>query len=100
MDPQQISADLAALHPNRPELRVCHETIYQSLFVQGRGRLRADLHNQLRTGRAVRRPRGTLGRGQAVKIPNPIAISERPAEACDSCLTRLAAERRGCRDPC
>ena len=81
--PQQISADLAALHPNRAELRVCHETIYQSLFVQGRGHLRADLHKQLRTGRAVRRPRGTLSRGQAVTIPNPISISERPAEATD-----------------
>ena len=81
--PQQISADLAALHPNRRELQVSHETIYQSLFVQGRGHLRADLHKQLRTGRAVRRPRGTLSRGQAVKIPNPISISERPAEASD-----------------
>jgi transposase, IS30 family len=81
--PQQISADLAALHPNRPEMRVCHETIYQSLFVQGRGHLRADLHKQLRTGRAVRKPRGTLGQGQAATIPNPISISERPAEAAD-----------------
>jgi len=81
--PQQISADLAALHPDRSELRVSHETIYQSLFVQGRGNLRADLHKQLRTGRAVRRPRGTLSRGQASTIPSPISISERPAEAAD-----------------
>ena len=84
--PQQISADLAALHPDRAEMRVSHETIYQSLFVQGRGHLRADLHKQLRTGRAVRRPRGTLGRGQTVKIPNPISISERPAEAADRAI--------------
>ena len=58
-------------------------TIYQSLLVQGRGHLRADLHKQLRTGRAVRRPRRSLGQGQASKIPNPISISERPAEAAD-----------------
>ena len=81
--PQQISAELVALHPDRPEMRVSHETIYQSLFVQGRGHLRADLHKQLRTGRAVRRPRRSLGQGQASKIPNPISISERPAEAAD-----------------
>ena len=84
--PQQNSADLAALHPNRPELHVSHETIYQSLFVQGHGHLRADLHKQLRTGRAVRRPRGTLSRGQAVKILNLISISERPAEAADRAI--------------
>jgi len=84
--PQQISADLKALHPNRSELRVSHETIYQALFIQGRGHLRADLHKQLRTGRAVRRPRGTLARGQASAIPNPISISERPAEAADRAI--------------
>ena len=81
--PQQISADLKVLHPNRPELHVSHETIYQALFVQGRGHLRADLHKQLRTGRAVRRPRGALSRGQATKILNLISISERPAEVTD-----------------
>ena len=87
--PQQISAELVALHPDRPEMRVSHETIYQSLFVQGRGHLRADLHKQLRTGRAVRRPRRSLGQGQASKIPNPISISERPAEAADRAVPGL-----------
>ena len=60
-----------------------HETIYQALFVQGRGHLRADLHKQLRTGRAVRRPRKESGPKRASKIPNMVMISERPAEAAD-----------------
>jgi len=56
----------AGLHPDRPEMQVSHETIYQALFVQSRGQLRADLHRQLRTGRAVRRPRG---RSRPPRVP-------------------------------
>ena len=80
--PEQISLHLAETFPERTEMRVCPETIYQALYVQGRGHLRADLHRHLRTGRAVRRPRGssTTKRG---KIPNMILISERPAEVAD-----------------
>jgi transposase, IS30 family len=80
--PEQISLHLAQEFPDRQEMRVCPETIYQALYVQGRGHLRADLHRHLRTGRAVRRPRGsaTTKRG---KIPNMILISERPAEVAD-----------------
>ena len=61
---------------------VSHETIYQALYVQGRGHLRADLHKQLRTGRAVRRPRGSATAGKAT-LTNVVSISERPAEADD-----------------
>ena len=60
-----------------------HETIYQSLFVQGRGALRAELVRCLRTGRAKRRPRR---RGQVAtrgRIPGMVLISERPAEVED-----------------
>ena len=53
--PQQISGWLAECYPNDPEMRVSHETIYQSLFVQSRGALRKELHACLRTGRAMRR---------------------------------------------
>ena len=42
--PEQISAWLAEQYPNDPEMRVSHETIYQSLFVQSRGALRKELH--------------------------------------------------------
>jgi IS30 family transposase len=67
--------------PDDPMMWVSHETIYQSLFVQGRGELRRELHRCLRTGRAQRRPRNRLEtRG---RIPNMVNISERPAEVED-----------------
>ena len=80
--PEQISLHLAEAFPERAEMRVCPETIYQALYVQGRGHLRADLHRHLRTGRAVRRPRGSSVTKRG-KIPNMILISERPAEVAD-----------------
>ncbi len=82
--PEQISAWLARAYPNDPEMRVSHETIYQSLFVQGRGALRRELHSCLRSGRAMRRAKaytkGRVGQGQ---IKNMVMISERPAEVKD-----------------
>jgi transposase, IS30 family len=60
---------------------VSHETIYKSLYVQGRGELRRELARCLRTGRAARRPQGRVERrGQ---IPGMVMISQRPAEAAD-----------------
>ena len=56
--PQQISDDLKQTFADREEMQVSHETIYQSLFVQGRGHLKADLHKHLRTGRVARKSRG------------------------------------------
>jgi IS30 family transposase len=80
--PQQISEHLAGTYPEDPELRVSHETIYQAIYVQGRGGLRKELHKCLRTGRSQRKPRaraaGTVGR-----IPDMINISQRPAEVAD-----------------
>jgi IS30 family transposase len=65
-------------------MRVSHETIYQSLFVQGRGALRKELHTCLRSGRAMRRAKaytkGGVGQGQ---LRNMVMISERPAEVAD-----------------
>jgi IS30 family transposase len=82
--PQQISGWLAERYPNDPEMRVSHETIYQSLFVQSRGALRKELHACLRTGRAMRRAKaytkGGVGQG---RIRNMVMISERPAEVAD-----------------
>ncbi len=81
--PEQISDHLARTFPNRGEMHVCPETIYQALYVQGRGHLRADLHQHLRTGRAVRRPRRSTTKGPSGKIPDMILISQRPAEVAD-----------------
>ena len=79
--PQEIAARLRLDHADDPEMRVSHETIYQSLFVQGRGELRRQLARCLRSGRTARKPRGTPdGRG---RIPGMVMLSERPAEADD-----------------
>ena len=54
--PQQISARLTGDYPDDPEMRVSHETIYRSLFVQARGALRKELTACLRSGRTRRSP--------------------------------------------
>ena len=79
--PQQISRRLRIAFPGDPMMRVSHETIYQALYVQGRGGLRRELARCLRTGRARRRPRGRDGR--SVRIKDMVMISDRPAEADD-----------------
>jgi IS30 family transposase len=81
--PQQIADWLPQAFPDDREMRVSHETIYMSLFVQGRGALRHELSRCLRQGQALRRPRGPRqadGRGQ---IKDMVMISERPAEVAD-----------------
>jgi IS30 family transposase len=65
--------------------RVSHETIYQSLYVQARGHLRADLHRALSTGRAQRRSRTTTRRGVS-PFTGALTISERPAEVNDRAI--------------
>jgi IS30 family transposase len=82
--PEQITGWLKVEFPDDPELRVSHETIYLSLFVQSKGLLRKELSKELRSGRGVRRA-GRIsvhGHGQG-KIVDALHISERPAEAED-----------------
>jgi len=78
--PEAIACRLRIEFPDDPMMWVSHETIYQSLFVQGRGELRRELTRCLRTGRAQRRPRGRERRG---RIPEMVMISQRPAEVAD-----------------
>jgi IS30 family transposase len=80
--PQQISARLVSDHPDDPELRVSHETIYQALYLQARGELRTELKLALRKGRTVRVSRGSTRPKQA-RIAGMVNISDRPAEAAD-----------------
>ena len=81
LSPRQISVQLQGLFPDDPSMQVSHETIYQSIYVQGRGALRRELAKSLRTGRALRRPqRRNQRRG---RIPGMVSISERPAEVED-----------------
>lgn len=79
--PQQIAAMLPLLYPDEDGMRVSHETIYQSLYVQTRGQLRRELAKHLRTGRSARKPHGRKEtRGRLVGIT---PISQRPPEADD-----------------
>ena len=63
--PEEVSARLAMEFPGRPEMRVSAETIYQSLYVQGRGALRRELVRHLRTGRACASRGGPAAGGVA-----------------------------------
>ena len=79
--PGQIAGKLKRDHPGCPELQVSHETIYQALYVQGKGSLRAEITAAIRCGKARRRrPRTRETRG---RIAGMINISQRPAEADD-----------------
>ncbi|MFF2066978.1 IS30 family transposase [Streptomyces sp. NPDC058200] len=81
--PEQICQALRAQFPDRPEMRVVHETVYQALYVQGRGELRRELAHALRTGRTRRKPR-RLAQQRQPRFSTPmVMISERPAEADD-----------------
>jgi IS30 family transposase len=76
--PEQISGWLRDRFPTGMAMRVSHETIYRSLFVQARGDLRHELTGYLRTRRAIRRPKGArLPDGRGVR-PNILNISQRP----------------------
>ena len=79
--PEQIARRLRAEFSDDPEMWVSHETIYKSIYVQGRGELRRELAACLRTGRAKRRPQGRMEKRG--RIPDMVMISERPAEAKD-----------------
>ena len=80
--PVQIAARLRIEHPHDPMMWVSHETIYQALYVQGRGELRRELARCLRTGRAkLAKPRGR--NENTGRIKDMVMISERPAEAAD-----------------
>jgi IS30 family transposase len=80
--PEQIAVRLRLDFPDDPEMWVSHETIYQSIYVQGRGQLRRELHRCLRTGRALRRPQRRAAERRG-RIPGMVNISERPPEVAD-----------------
>lgn len=74
--PEQVSETLKREYADDPEMRVSHEAIYRSLFIQGRGTLRKTLAKYLRTGRSVRAPR-TRPR-PADRFGTMLSISQRP----------------------
>ena len=83
--PRQITLWLRKQFPDDASWWVSHESIYQAIYIQGRGSLRKELAKCLRTGRAKRRPRTPQGKERG-RIPNMVNISERPAEVEDRAI--------------
>ena len=77
--PQQISGWLKTQFPKNPELKISHEAIYQTLFVQTRGALKKELQHHLRSGRVLRHARTATRKGQTrYRIVDAVSISDRP----------------------
>jgi transposase, IS30 family len=81
--PQQISRFLKEEYPGEPSMQVSHETIYLSLYVQGRGLLRKELTQHLRRRHQIRQPKKRDTTRRVGRIKDMINISQRPAEAAD-----------------
>jgi IS30 family transposase len=85
--PEQISGWLKNQYPEDESLRVSHETIYRSLFIQARGVLKQELVKHLRSQRRIRRSRHSRDRGHRCgQIVDAISIRERPAEVEDRAI--------------
>jgi IS30 family transposase len=76
--PEQISLRLRRDFPDDAEMRVSHETIYQALYVEGRGGLKRELVTALRTGRTMRKTQGRVRTGS--RMSNMVMIADRPAD--------------------
>jgi AraC-like DNA-binding protein len=81
--PAQIAHRLPVDFPDDASMRISHEAVYQSLFVQGRGALRRELVACLRTGRALRVPQARSRQQAWAHVTAEVLLSERPAEAQD-----------------
>ena len=83
--PEQISAWLLLTYPEDETLRVSHETIYKTLFIQTRGLFRKELRNHLRTKRKFRHSKHHRA-GTRSSIVDAVPISERPPEVEDRAI--------------
>ena len=81
--PEQISRRLVIDFPGDADMRISHESIYQALYIEGRGALKRELVACLRTGRALRKPRGRSRNKPQGHVTADVVLSERPAEAED-----------------
>jgi IS30 family transposase len=81
--PEQIARRLPIEFPDDESMRISHEAIYQSLYIQGRGALKRELVACLRTGRALRVPRSRARRQPGGHVTPEVMISQRPAEVDD-----------------
>src|SRR5580704_7307354 len=78
--PEQISGWLKQEFPTHQDMRISHEAIYRSLFIQTRGVLKKELTAQLRTARRMRRPKSHNVKSGQGHILDMVSICERPAE--------------------
>jgi transposase, IS30 family len=78
LSPEQVSGRLKRDYPDDLEMRMSHEAIYRSIYVQGRGELRRELKACLRTGRTLRKPRRRVDGRKGSKIPDMVMIADRP----------------------
>lgn len=81
--PEQIAHRLPIDFPDDESMRISHEAIYQSLFIEGRGALKRELVACLRTGRALRQPRARSQNKPQGHVTAEVVLSKRPAEAAD-----------------
>lgn len=81
--PEQIANRIKLDFPDDETMRISHEAIYQSLYIEGRGALKRDLVWCLRTGRALRAPRQRSRRKTWAHVTPETLISQRPVEASD-----------------
>jgi transposase, IS30 family len=79
--PEQIAAWLRQAHPDRPDWHICHETIYQALYLGGRGGLQRNLTRRLRTGRPLRKRRRRATQRKTRYVTPGRLIDQRPAIA-------------------
>ena len=84
--PEQISNRLKIDFPDDESMRISHESIYQALYIQGRGALKRELVSCLRTGRALRVPRARAQAKAWAHVSKDVMISSRPAEIEDRAL--------------
>jgi IS30 family transposase len=85
--PEQISGWLKIRYPHNESMRVSHETIYRSLFIQARGVLKKELMQHLRSRRLTRRSRHARAGGKSQgQIVDAVSIRERPAEVEDRAI--------------
>jgi IS30 family transposase len=81
--PGLICRQLKKAFPGRKNLHIVHETIYQALYIRGRGGLSRELVKCLRTGRDQRKPNRSIARRSSRFAGDVLMISDRPQEASD-----------------
>jgi IS30 family transposase len=80
--PEQIASRIALEYPDDPEMRVCHETIYQAIYIQARGGLKREVDKALRRGRGYRKPQRKPDT-RRTRVPDELLISQRPDDVAD-----------------